>query len=172
MGVTLSTRIKDVYANKLKNDIATANQKTTAAKMPYQYNVSQADSMYQPQRNDAYTKNAFAQKALRERMANFGLGGGGGASTSAQQNLRQDFLSGLNAVNLGQQKYVDEQNTAMSQLDAQNAADIAGLRAQNELEMQQALIGQGNTEFDRALQLFLSGRIDKKQFQKLTGYVW
>lgn len=170
MAITLTTTLKDRYADLLKKQLEQAQKQAEAQKIPYQYNISQAGTLYQPLKNDAYTQNMAAQRALREKLANYGLAGG--TALRQNQNLASNLASALTNVDLQRQRYLDEQNTAMSQIDAQTQSDIAGIKAQNELEMQKALMEQQNIEMQRALALYLAGRISKSQFQKLTGVKW
>lgn len=172
MATVLSTSLKDAYKKRLQGQIDQANQSTAASKMPYTYNIKNAASAYQPQRNDLYTQNAASSRALREKMANYGLGGAGGTSQRQMYNLANALKTGLTNVDVTQQQYVDEQNNQMSQLDAQNQATIAGLTAQNDLELSHALANQKAIEDQRALSLFLAGKLSKADYQKATGVTW
>ena len=169
MGTVLSTKIKNYYDEQLKNSIDAANKSLEASKIPYNYNISQAASTYQPQRNNAYTQNMTDQRSLRERMANYGLGASGGTSSKLENRLANSLQSNLNSVNLAQQNYIDEQNNSLAQLNAKNQANIADLTAQNGLNMNSALLNQQNSDLSTYLNLYLNGRISKQQFQALTG---
>lgn len=163
--------LKVDYDNRLKNQIDAANKSSEAAKMPIDYNISQAPKTYDPQRMDAYTQNQTDQRTLRERMANMGFGASGG--TSQKQNYKQmnDFQGKLTGIDLNQQNYINQQNVLKGQIDAQNKANISALTAQNEIDRNNATIAQQNQNVSNYLNLYLAGKISKQQFQKLTGLV-
>lgn len=167
MGTVLSTKIKDYYDKQLQSGLESAQKSYEASKTPYEYNISQANSAYQPKRNDLYTQNMADQRTLRERMANYGLSGG--MSNKLANRLNNNLQSNLTGVNLAQQNYINEQNNNLAQLDAKNQSNIADITATNRLNMNTTLLNQQNTDTSNALNLYLAGRITKTQFKNLTG---
>lgn len=147
MGTVL--KIQDQYDEQLKNKLAAAEKETAAAKMPYTYNISQAPKAYDAQRSAAYKDDAVNQRALRERLSNMGFAAGGGASQDLQQRRATGLQGRLMGVGLEQQNYIDSQNQAMAQLDAQHQTNVAGITADNRAQMNAALSAEQSAEQQR-----------------------
>jgi hypothetical protein len=162
-------KIKDYYDNLLKSQIDASNQSTEAAKMPYQYNISQAQTIYQPTRNEAYTSMYANQRALRERMANYGLGAQGGTSQKKEAGIVNSLKSQLTNTDLAQQGYVNQQNMGISQINTQNQANVANLTAQNQMDYQNALLSQQQSQNTMYRDLLNRGLITWKKYLELTG---
>jgi hypothetical protein len=162
--IDLSQQIRNYYGQQLADKIKAANASSDAAKQPYTYNISQAGKTYQPKLNDAYTANAVQERALAERLANMGLGAAGGTSQTQATNLSNNFLGKLTGIGLEKQNYIDTQKNAMSQLDAQNQANVANITAENQAGMNQALTDQKKWAESYYLNLYLSGKISETQY--------
>lgn len=165
--IDYAQQIRDFYAKQLSDRIAASNASAAAAKKPYEYNISQADRMYQPKMDEAYTTDAKYRKILRERMANMGYGAGGGTSQTKTADLSNSLLRGLNGIGLEKQGYIDEQKNAMSQLGAQNQASIADITAQNRMDMNTALTENRKWLANMYLSMYLNKNIKKKEYDRL-----
>lgn len=127
------------YDTLLAGQTAAQQKSYEAAQEPYKYNLSQAQSIYQPARNELYTQNATAERALREQLANIGASGSSGYSQRSQQQLAQALQSGLTSTDLEQQAYIDEQNRGLTQLGTENEAALLKLQSENAYNKTQAM---------------------------------
>ena len=133
------TSTSSAYDTLLSGQTAAQGKRYEAAQEPYKYNMSQADTMYQPVRNELYTQNSVAERALRERLANIGASGSGGLSQRKQQDLGLALQKGLTSADLEQQGYIDEQERGLTQLGYENEAQLLDITSQNEYSKSQAL---------------------------------
>lgn len=162
--------IKKSAAKALKQRIAAINAAAEGKKAQYNYNLSQAGQTYQPQRNAAYTDFMGAQRTLRERMANLGLGAGGGTSLTANAQNSAILQNNLTAANLAQQNYINEQNQALQGINTDTQSQIAQAKADNAAALRQTLMNQANQNLSYYTNLFLNKKLKKKQYQQYTGF--
>jgi len=167
MANTLMQSLEDLkknYGEQLTNKTAAQNQNYNAGIMPYNTAIQGADKAYQPKMNDVYSQTALSRRALAERMANMGMGAGGGTSQRATTDLSNAFLGGIKGVGLEKQGFIDTQNNAISQAAAQNQAGIANLTAENTAGYQQALDTLKAQNRQTLLSMLLAKRISMKNY--------
>jgi hypothetical protein len=167
MANTLMQSLEDLkknYGQQLTNKTAAQDMSYKAGIMPYNTAIQGADKAYQPKMNDVYSQTALSRRALAERMANMGMGAGGGTSQRATTDLSNAFLGGIKGVGLEKQGYIDTQNNAISQAAAQNQAGIANLAAENSAGYNQALDAQKQSARQQLLSMYLAKRLSTNNY--------
>jgi hypothetical protein len=165
-----------MYNNTLAGKLAAIQGQVQSGTAEYQRQISQAPSTYQPMRNETYTNDQLAQRALRERLANMGLGASGGKSLTLENQREMSLQNKLGDINRQQQKFIDDANFQIAQLQNQGRYQEAQAVAEVAAQMNQALQEdywqrqeQKEAQTDRYYQMFLNKNITAAQFKKLTG---
>lgn len=179
--------IEEQYQKLIEAQAAKIGADYDVSKQQYESRLAGAGAAYQPLRNEAYVNNALAERARKENMANMGLSGEGGTSTTIEQRNTQSLLSGLGDISRQQRGYEDEITLALAGLNTTRAADLSKMRSELESKRAAALLAQKQAEaddtlnrdrlaasqeedlFSRYYQLYKARMITKKQFEDATG---
>lgn len=164
--------IEGMYDDALKKQGEAIDANIAAGKLDYQKQINEAPKTYDPMRNEAHTNDQMAQRTLRERMANMGMGAGGGKSMTLDNQRQSALLNRLGDISRQQQQFVDDANFGMSKLDAQGVSEKAAAAAQNTSERNQALItdkyNRQNFEYQKSRDTTSDAQWDK-QFKYQQG---
>jgi hypothetical protein len=180
MTSTNNLDINKMYDDALKARNDAIEKSTQASQTGYKSQIDNAKNTYNPMRNEAYTQDQTAQRTLRERMANLGLGAGGGKSMTLDNQRQSALLNRMGDISRQQRQYEDNLKTEMSKLTAQGSADKAAAAAENYTQRNQALIGQDQWQktyemqqqaqkYTQAWELFKKKKISKSDFYNMTG---
>ncbi len=179
--------IEEQYQKLIEAQAAKIGADYDVSKQQYESRLAGAGAAYQPLRNEAYGNNALAERARKENLANMGLSGEGGTSTTIEQRNTQSLLSGLGDISRQQRGYEDEITLALAGLNTTRAADLSKMRSELESKRAAALLAQKQAEaddtlnrdrlaasqeedlFSRYYQLYKARMITKKQFEDATG---
>jgi hypothetical protein len=186
--------IKGMYDSALGMRKDAINAGVEAGRLGYQRQIEQAPTTYQPLRNEAYTNDQMAQRTLRERLANMGMNATGGKSLTLENQRAMGLQNRLGDINRQQQKFIDDANFAIKELEAQGryqeaqaVADSANSQIgtmiedrwrntendwrKTEYEEDQRRYEQDrkDADTDRYYTMFLNGNLTAKQFKAKTG---
>jgi hypothetical protein len=171
-----NSNISSMYEQSLASRLAGIDAQTAAGRAGYTKQIQEAPQTYQPLRNEAYAQDQTSQRALRERLANMGLGAAGGQSLTMENQRTMSLQNRLGDLNRQQQKVIDDANFQINQLMSQGEYEKAQATADEAAKMNQALLEEywrnqqkKETEIDRYYQMFANRHITAKQFKKLTG---
>lgn len=142
--------------------------------------IDTSGQSYNPLRNEAFTQDQIAQKNLRERLANMGMGATGGTSQTLDLQRSMGLRGQLGQIGLQQQNYIDTARRKMAELGIQYGADETSAIKEIEAQKAQALQEQywkqvaleqqqEEARFSRAWALYQKKKITAKQFATMTG---
>jgi hypothetical protein len=175
--------INEQYANTLKVQTDKLKADNTVNENNLNSKLQQADSTYQPLRNEAYVNTALAERTRKENMANMGLSGEGGTSLSLEQRNTGNLLSTLGDISRDQQGYEDEIDLALANLKTTSDANLSSITADVEAQRLAALLSQDQFEqnyglseksleetmssnlLNQYIELSKAGRITKGEFE-------
>ena len=160
--------ITDVNAyikNMFDPQTAAVNAAYDATAADLNTKISNAGSVYQPSKNDAYTTALQQQRLYNENMANMGYSGAGQMSQTLQQRASNNLQSTLGTINTSQQEYINGIASDLRNAGVTRDTALAGVAA----DQGSAQLDAYNTEQTRALQLYSAGIISAAQFQQMTG---
>jgi hypothetical protein len=186
--------ITDAYNSALKARLEAIAGQVAAGTAGYQKQLAEAGQKFDPLRNEAYTQDQLAQRALRERMANMGLSATGGKSMTLESQREMSLQNRLGEINRQQKQLETDAQFEINRLIAQGEYEKAQAVAEEAARMNEALMNEywrqqeyglsergtklqeeqfaqqkKDAEIDRYYQMFVNGHITAAQFKKKTG---